>query len=36
MSHLLDIPERVCEVVEFGIHRGTVTTFNCHCATSLR
>jgi hypothetical protein len=26
-SHLLDIPERVREVMEFGIHRGTVTAF---------
>jgi hypothetical protein len=38
MSCLLDIPERVREVVEFGIHRGAVTTSaiaQLHCGDRL-
>lgn len=38
MSRLLDIPEHVREVVEFGIHRGAVTTFaiaQLHCGDRL-
>jgi hypothetical protein len=27
MSHLIDIPMRVCEAVEFGSHHGVVTGF---------
>lgn len=35
---LLDVPERVHEVVEFGIYRGAMTTFaiaHLHCGGRL-